>query len=353
MTTYLCSVSGDFPENYQIGLAARTWGVEEKYSGRIASVTPGDTLVFAVGGEFRSIHRVESAAFFDPTPLWPQKDGSYFPHRIKISDPIAVGQLPIKNVSGNISFMSAVGRHWGGTIQGRNGVFNDRLTSEDLNFIRARMRGEIPQAIHVEPEKIKQVQERQKTLFKLYESDVETRIIQSLSKLNLRLYANVVTGRSGRQFLIDGGSGRIDLLCEDLSTGEFVVVELKKGEAPQDTMLQMLRYMSWVRQHLAGTKDVRGIILTESADSTLSEIVKEVPKVAISLLQNRRSSALSVRFDRQHRRYRVLDRRFVMQAKRWKCGVCGSVYTFALETEAPSPCRKCGGTFLDVALDYV
>ena len=37
--------------------------------------------------------------------------------------------------------------------------------------------------------------------------------------------------------------------------------------------------MSWVRQTLAGSKNVRGIILTESANNTLSQIVKEVPNV--------------------------------------------------------------------------
>ena len=38
--------------------------------------------------------------------------------------------------------------------------------------------------------------------------------------------------------------------------------ELKKGEAPNETLLQILRYMSWVRQNLSDGKDVKGIILT-------------------------------------------------------------------------------------------
>jgi len=75
--------------------------------------------------------------------------------------------------------------------------------------------------------------------------------------------------------------GRIDLLCKSVITDDFVIVELKKGQAPNETLLQILRYMSWVRQHLSGKNDVKGIILTESADSGLEQILGEVPNVSI------------------------------------------------------------------------
>ena len=39
--------------------------------------------------------------------------------------------------------------------------------------------------------------------------------------------------------------------------------------------------MSWARQTLAKGKDVRGIILAESANAALSDIVKEVPNVEL------------------------------------------------------------------------
>ncbi len=87
------------------------------------------------------------------------------------------------------------------------------------------------------------------------------------------------TGKNGRQYTYK--DGRIDLLCVDAATRDFVVIELKKGEAPHETLLQILRYMSWVRQHLAKDKDVRGIILSEAADTSLIEVVKEVPSVEI------------------------------------------------------------------------
>jgi hypothetical protein len=37
--------------------------------------------------------------------------------------------------------------------------------------------------------------------------------------------------------------------------------------------------MSWARQNLANRNDVRGIILTESANAALLDVVNEVPNV--------------------------------------------------------------------------
>src|SRR5262249_23914075 len=113
--------------------------------------------------------------------------------------------------------------------------------------------------------------------FKFYEADVEERFEDLLPRLRLRLYRND-DGRGGRQFRIDGG--RIDLLCTD-DEDNFVVVEFKKGQAPNEKLVRVLRYMSWIRQHLSNGKDVRGIILTESVDTSLVEIIKEVPRVEI------------------------------------------------------------------------
>lgn len=277
MTNFLCSVSGRFPENYDIGVRANRWGVEEKYEKKIRDVRAGDTLVFVVGGAFRSIHRIESEPFFDNTPLWPKKDGSLFPHRIKISDPFKRGRLPVKEIAAQISFME--GKFWGGTIQGPHGVFNKRLTDADTRIIRkhlaerprTRKKGEIKAA--------KESSERQTALFKFYEKDIEDRISHLLPKMDLSIYKDEKTGKTGQQYVTD--VGRIDLLCTDVSSGKFVVVELKKGEAPDQTLLQILRYMSWVRQNMAGKKGVRGIILTEAADSSLVEVVKEVQNVDI------------------------------------------------------------------------
>src|SRR5262245_16678791 len=128
MKTFLCVVSPNFPENYEIGVQARTWGVEEGYKRKIEQTSPGDELVFIARRNIRSIHTIESKVYRDDKPLWPPKDGDFFPWRIKISRPTCAGQIPSDVFSANISFMRAVD-HWPGTIQGPNGVFNERLTS--------------------------------------------------------------------------------------------------------------------------------------------------------------------------------------------------------------------------------
>ena len=66
-----------------------------------------------------------------------------------------------------------------------------------------------------------------------------------------------------------------------MEDGDLVVVDFNRGEAPSDTLLRLLHYMSWVRQNLAETKDVSGVILTESAKESLKAIVSEVPNVTL------------------------------------------------------------------------
>jgi len=249
----------------------------ERYGRRIAQVVPGDTLVFLVAGQYRSIHKVESVPFIDHLPLWPAMDGDYFPHRIKISDPLYVGGVDAAGLANRISFME--GKVWGGTIQGASGVFNPRLTLKDLELIKSHMKAVQWRPGIPTPAEAKITSERQLALFKFYEADIEENVSNSLNTLGLKLYVDPATGRSGRQYVIDGG--RIDLLCEDIATGDYVILELKKGQAPEQTLLQILRYMSWIRQNLAGNKDVKGIILTESADSVLPQVVIEVPNVSI------------------------------------------------------------------------
>lgn len=289
MANYLCTVSNKFPENYDIGVKANRWGVVEKYKNRIDPVKPGDTLVFLVGGEFRSIHSIESHPFREVTPLWPSMDGGVFPYRIKISDPLMTGSRPVKELVHLISFMKDK-EAWGGTIQGASGVFNSRLTDSDVEIIKRGMRdvspakGGISPTVATAPKVAspapgaQAISARQTALFQFYEKDVEDHIAQILPRLGLSIYRDPRNGKSGRQFHTD--VGRIDLLCKD-GAGRFVIMELKKGEAPEQTLLQILRYMSWTRQNLAGGKDVRGIIFTEAADKTLVEIVKEVQNVEI------------------------------------------------------------------------
>ena len=136
MKIFICTVSKQYPENYDIGIEAGIWGVTEEYEHRIRRINEGDQLVFYISGVgvFKSLHRIESEVFEDYTPLWEPYKGSYFPYRIKISEPIKISEKPVKSIWHNISFMRGK-KAWSGTIQGRSGVFNDKLTNDDLSII--------------------------------------------------------------------------------------------------------------------------------------------------------------------------------------------------------------------------
>jgi hypothetical protein len=64
------------------------------------------------------------------------------------------------------------------------------------------------------------------------------------------------------------GVGEIDILARDRITGDWVVIELKKGHESDRVVGQLLRYMGWIRKHKAGAgQTVRGIIITGISDS--------------------------------------------------------------------------------------
>lgn len=87
------------------------------------------------------------------------------------------------------------------------------------------------------------------------EKDIETFYVKYLERIEpgLKLADN------GRQYITE--IGRMDLLCQDAS-GQYVVVEVKAGEAEDGVFGQMLRYIGWVHTNLKGGRNnVRGIIL--------------------------------------------------------------------------------------------
>lgn len=274
MKTFLCVVSPRFPENYHIGVQARTWGVEARYKNRIDKTSPGDEIVFIVGGKIRSVHQIESPVFRDDTPLWPPKDQDFFPFRIMISAPTHAGEIASSKFAKQISFMRTA-QAWGGTIQGASGVFNDRLTDADVAFIKNNLnrtaQPEVQAARAAEQPAIQ-------NLFRLIGSDVLESLKRLLPALGLERY-------NGRDFPAeyDLGYGGNVILCRDITIGDLVVVDFNRGEAPTETLIRVLHYMSWARQALAGSKNVRGVILTESANDALSQVVKEVPNVSLKL----------------------------------------------------------------------
>jgi Tfp pilus assembly protein PilF len=85
----------------------------------------------------------------------------------------------------------------------------------------------------------------------------------------------------GRQYAIPG-VGRIDLLAEDLETGDLVVIELKKGRSDDQVVGQISRYMTWVRENLAKrSQKTFGIICVRRVSTNLRLSAKNIPGLEV------------------------------------------------------------------------
>jgi hypothetical protein len=73
--------------------------------------------------------------------------------------------------------------------------------------------------------------------------------------------------------------GRIDLLAKHRNEPRWLVVELKRNQTSDQTVGQLLRYIGWVKRHLAEDgEQVHGMIICHDADNAL--------QYALSTLQN-------------------------------------------------------------------
>jgi hypothetical protein len=86
--------------------------------------------------------------------------------------------------------------------------------------------------------------------------------------------------QSGRQF--PAGTWSIDFLCTDKSSGDFVVIELKRGRSSDSAVGQVLRYIGWVDENLAKPgQNTRGIIIAKEVDDALRYAVKGLKNVKV------------------------------------------------------------------------
>ncbi len=86
-------------------------------------------------------------------------------------------------------------------------------------------------------------------------------------------------GTPGRQYPTDVGP--IDFLCQDLETGDFVVIELKKGRTSDKVLGQTQRYMGWVKRNLAtGSESVSGLIIANEVDEHLQYGLEVAPNIS-------------------------------------------------------------------------
>ena len=74
--------------------------------------------------------------------------------------------------------------------------------------------------------------------------------------------------------------GRIDILAID-THGTMVIIELKVDQTPDTVCGQLMRYMGWVKRHLAHGKPVRGIIISQSITDKIRYATADLPNVEL------------------------------------------------------------------------
>jgi hypothetical protein len=94
----------------------------------------------------------------------------------------------------------------------------------------------------------------------------------------LKLYSS--PDRTGVEFPVDGGKGRIDILAIDRKN-QFVVIELKLSQGRNKTLGQLLYYMGWVDKNLTQTP-CRGYIIATEISEDLRTAVSRVPGVSLA-----------------------------------------------------------------------
>lgn len=113
----------------------------------------------------------------------------------------------------------------------------------------------------------------------LIETKLEDYIVQNWPEIDfgsrLRLY--VEDGEAVGQQYDTGEIGRIDLLCEDVDSGECVIIELKKGRPSDEVVGQLARYMGWAQERIAQGRKVRGIVLAPDFDAKLRYAARAIP----------------------------------------------------------------------------
>jgi hypothetical protein len=78
--------------------------------------------------------------------------------------------------------------------------------------------------------------------------------------------------------------GPIDILAKDKTTGDYVVIELKKDQTSDDTVGQIARYMGWIKK-TKNSSNVKGVIIAGHYDKKLDYALEMVPNVEVFLYE--------------------------------------------------------------------
>ena len=101
-----------------------------------------------------------------------------------------------------------------------------------------------------------------------FERDLQNYLVQNLGLLEpgLKLYEDEDGGFTGVEF--PAGQRYIDILSVG-ADGAYVVIETKVSRAYDRVVGQILRYMGWIKENLAGEAAVRGIVVASEISEDL------------------------------------------------------------------------------------
>ena len=113
-----------------------------------------------------------------------------------------------------------------------------------------------------------------------FERDLQNYLVQNLGLLEpgLKLYEDEDGEFTGVEF--PAGQRRIDILAVG-ADGAYVVIETKVSRAYDRVVGQILRYMGWVKEHLAGEATVRGIIVASEISEDLILATSSVENIRL------------------------------------------------------------------------
>jgi hypothetical protein len=80
--------------------------------------------------------------------------------------------------------------------------------------------------------------------------------------------------------------GRIDFLAKHRKETKWMVIELKRDHSNDKTVGQLLRYMGWVKQHMAEESEiVEGLVIAHQANETIQYALSTVQNVNLKLYE--------------------------------------------------------------------
>lgn len=162
-----------------------------------------------------------------------------------------------------------------------------RWTTQDVIFVTARHYAsqKSAQAIKMpsisdEPDQTAPEDDNQDTGFMALEKHLEEYVIKNWDNIDFGAQIVIYSdgeGNTGQQYTTDVGI--IDILAQD-TQGNYIVIELKRGQEGYKVIGQTLNYIGWVKNNLAQNNEtVTGLIIVGAADKTLKSAIQPVQDI--------------------------------------------------------------------------